>query len=91
LSKGQFVYTIDGSTNKVKGVVEGNAIVQDDRVKTICHVLHILKLKYNLFFTKKLVFAKGEFQLHNKKTYLHCVKNESIATCTIQNDLYTLG
>ncbi len=49
LSKGQFAYTIDGSAHEFKDVVEGNAIIQDDIVKTIRHVLHVLKLKYNLF------------------------------------------
>ncbi len=89
--KGKFVYTIDGSTHKFKGVVVGNAIIQNDIMKTIPHVLHVLKLKYNIFFIQQLVFAKGEFQLHNTKTYLYYVKIESIAICTFQNDLYTLG
>jgi hypothetical protein len=86
LSKGQFAYTIDGTTHEFKGVVEGNGIIQDDIVKTIPHVLHVLKLKYNIFFTKQLVFAKGEFQLYSTKTYLYYVKIESIAICTFQND-----
>ncbi len=91
MSKGQFVYTIDGSAHEFKGVLKGNVVIQDDIMKTIPHVLHVLKLKYNLFFTKQLDFAKGEFQLHNTKTYLYYVKIESIATCTFQNDLYILS
>jgi hypothetical protein len=44
--KGKFAFTIDRSAHKFKGVVESNAIIQDDIVKTIPHVLHVLKLKF---------------------------------------------
>lgn len=92
LPKGQFAYTIDGSTHEIQGIGEVSIILQNGFEKITPTVYHVPNIKYNLFLAQQLAKASGHFLIKGNHAKLYNFNHEVITIFILnQDNLYTLG
>ena len=88
ISLGQFAYTIDGSAHEIQGVGEVSIVLPNVCEQIISNVYYIPNMQCNLFSVKQLAEVVGQFCIARN---IASSKHDLIATCILDQDLYTLG